>query len=225
MGKLLKKKCYGGKMSEGGDVFKKTPRNMPSDHEKGVNKASSQLDPGTSEAGVHVMAGDMEGAKWRHLMSKKQGSKMGGPTSGKSGFAKGGMLTADNYQSECHADCNDPCEVHEQSSGYAEMTHPESMPTHQGLTDMGEQSESHDMDMVGKALMRRKQMLSQGGKVANSDKPEADFMPNEFDYLHLNDGLEDNSGSGNEHGDDTLFDDAVAKAMMKRKKQRNPVPA
>lgn len=82
--------------------------------------------------------------------------------------------------------------------------------------------------MVGNIMAKR---MSMGGKVANSDEPIADFMPNEFDYLHLNDGLEEHytgANSGDEHGDtdeDKAHNDMVAKVMMRRRKQHNPRPA
>lgn len=119
MGLLCKKKMSKGgvpysemeeskrpNMSEGGSIFKKTPRNSPSEHEKGVNKASSQLDPGTSVAGVHVMAEDSEGAKWRHKKSLQELKKMKNPKL----LAHGGEA---DYQPSCDSNCNQPCEVHE----------------------------------------------------------------------------------------------------------------
>lgn len=91
-------------------------------------------------------------------------------------------------------------------------------------SDCNSPCEVHEMgeDLVGQVLAKR---MSEGGKVANSDEPIADSMPNEFDYLHLSDGLEDNSSAGNEHGDTSLFEDTVSKVMLKRRKQHNPRPA
>jgi len=77
-------------------------------------------------------------------------------------------------------------------------------------------------DIVSKVLGKR---MSQGGVVANEQGPGADELPNEFDYLALSGGLEDNSGPGNEHGDSSLFEDVVSRIMLKRKKQHNPSPA
>jgi hypothetical protein len=77
------------------------------------------------------------------------------------------------------------------------------------------------------------QHYSEGGKVANSDLPIADFMPNEFDDLHLRDDLsstygdDDNSGDalGNAQEDEDR-NDIIARVMRSRaKKDRNPRPA
>lgn len=146
-------------------------------------------------------------------------------------MSQGGMLTGSGYQSECNEHCNSPCEVHEQASGFVDETAPNRMPNHQGLTDSGEQDESHEMDMVGKALVRRKQLLSQGGMIANKKGPGVDGLPNEFDDLALRDGLEfsySGANSGDEDGgseNDSRLQDMVARVMLKRRKQHNPSPA
>jgi hypothetical protein len=57
---------------------------------------------------------------------------------------------------------------------------------------------------------------SEGGEVANTDLPEADFQPNEFDVLHLEDDLE--SSNTGENSGDYDGDDVVKRAMAKRKK-------
>ena len=140
------------------------------------------------------------GKKIEKDMHKKvlgEAKEMKGPTSGKSGFAKGGEI-------DC-PDCCDgmPCEMH------------------------GEQGPEHELDMVGRIM----QKLSKGGEVANADEIEADFMPNEFDDLHLRDGLEfheTGANEGDELGDpepDKHKNDMVARIMMKRRKQSNPRPA
>ncbi len=143
------------------------------------------------------------------------------------------MLTDDNYQSECDAKCTQPCEIHEQASGYEDETAPDRMPNEHGLTEMGEQSESHEEDMLRKVLSKRKMAMggkcySQGGKVANKQGPGVDALPNEFDDLALRDNLESSytgANSGDEDGDSSLFEDAVSKVMLKRRKQHNPNPA
>lgn len=182
---------------------------------------------------------------------KRKGKKM----------AHGGMLTDDNYQSECTADCNSPCEVHEQESGFVEHEgnrvksdadamgednrklnqHGEMEEGPTGarmaeggmMTDDGYQSEDDEMDMIGRIMNQRQKMYSKGGKVSNSDMPEADFKPNEFDDLHLRDDLESTytgANSGDELGDDDEDDrrkDMVSYIMRTRrnKAQRNPNPA
>lgn len=69
--------------------------------------------------------------------------------------------------------------------------------------------------------------FSHGGQVANSDEPVADFMPNEFDDLHLRDDLDSsytgaNSGDelGNEQEDEDRKD-LVSRAMIKRRAKKN----
>lgn len=82
----------------------------------------------------------------------------------------------------------------------------------------------HDeSDMVGRVVAKR---YSKGGMVANDvGVAEADKLPAEYDDLVLRDGLEDDSGAGNEHGDSRVHDDAVDRIMLKRKKDRLPNPA
>lgn len=236
-------------------------------------------------------------------------------------MARGGMLTDSGYQSECNSDCNYPCAVHPESSGFVEhegddvkkngmaMSEddrrlgqhgedeqgPDSVYMAQGgymkginkqsanrqygtsdaghfakyktsgndgskeytnekakgehrkvldemkempkpklpmaeggmLTDSGYQTDAEMLDMVGRIMAKRQMHYSEGGKVANSDLPEADFMPNEFDDLHLRDDLESSytgANSGDELGGPSK-DDMVARIMMKRRKQHNPNPA
>lgn len=151
---------------------------------------SSGSDKGQSFAGDLVRgtkigsrgAANMQGAKKEHESAMGDLKSMAGPTSGKSGFAKGG---------EACPDCCDgmPCEMHS------------------------------DDDMVGKMMAKRK--MAKGGEVESL----ADFKPNEFDELEVNPPPMDDSSAGNEQGDNTLFEDAVSKAMMKRRKQHNPSPA
>ncbi len=76
--------------------------------------------------------------------------------------------------------------------------------------------------MIRKILGKR---MSKGGVVANEQGEGVDGLPNEFDYLAVEGGMEDNSGPGNEIGDDTLLEDMVSRVMLKRKKQHNPSPA
>jgi hypothetical protein len=83
----------------------------------------------------------------------------------------------------------------------------------------GEQDESHEMDMVGEVLGKRK--MAKGGEVESL----ADFKPNEFDELEVNPPPKDHSGAGNEHGDESVLHDIVSKVMLGRKKQHNPRPA
>lgn len=90
--------------------------------------------------------------------------------------------------------------------------------------------EVHEMneDLVGQVLSQR---MSKGGRVSNEDEPMADFMPNEFDDLHLRDGLEfnytgENSGEmDSPEKEEKKRSDMVSMEMLKRKKGRMPRPA
>ena len=84
-------------------------------------------------------------------------------------------------------------------------------------------------EMVGRIM---KKHMSKGGQVANDDLPTADFDPNEFDDLHLDDSLEfheTGANSGDELGDaqeDEDRRDIVKKIMRSRsKKDKMPNPA
>lgn len=133
-------------------------------------------------------------------------------------YAEGGRIGS--HQSACDEHCNHPGKPHEQASGYAKETHPVELPTHQGLTDSGEQSKAHEMDMVGRVMRK----MSKGGQVANDvgEGQEADKKPNEFDDLVLRDDLEfsdSGANSGDEDGGPSK-DDVIARAMMKKKAKR-----
>lgn len=139
-------------------------------------------------------------------------------------MAAGGFIGS--HQPAAHASCNNPAHAHldEQAPGYAPLTDPMSEPTEQGLTESGQQSDAHDMDMIGRIMHKRK--MSQGGKVANDTEEgvAADELPNEFDDLVLRDGLEfkdtgANSGDEISHDED-YKNDPVSRAMMKRKAKK-----
>lgn len=72
---------------------------------------------------------------------------------------------------------------------------------------------------------------SMGGKVSNDSAPTADDLPAEYDYLVLNDDLEEHytgANSGDELGSEEETkrrNQIVAEVMMKRRKQHNPRPA
>ena len=163
--------------------------------EKGVHQPMVPWKPGQSAAGALNQAGDKESSKTAHELKLEELKSMKKPNL----LAKGGMAE------DC-PDCCDgmPCEMH------------------------GEQGPEHEEDMLHKVLSKRKEMMSMGGKVPNEDKPMADSMPAEFDDLELDDSLEfhdTGANSGDEDNDDSHLDDAVAKVMLGRKKQRNPMPA
>lgn len=81
-------------------------------------------------------------------------------------------------------------------------------------------------------IMKKRQMYSEGGKVANATPITAGFKPNEFDDLVLRDDLE-SSSDGVNNGDylgnaqqDEDRADIVSRIMRQRSmKQRNPRPA
>lgn len=86
-------------------------------------------------------------------------------------------------------------------------------------------ADMQDADMIARIMHKRKE-YAMGGEVANDvGVSEADKLPAEFDDLVLDDNLEDDSGAGNEIGDERVSDDPVDRIMMKKKKDRMPRPA
>jgi hypothetical protein len=165
----MKKKCNGGKMAEGGKV-KEYP--APNWNEKGVSQPFSSR-PVAEDYHRNFTApengGPTQVRKDRHRAILSELRSMPGPTTGKSGFAEGGMA--------CKA------------CGYSE-----------------------------------------GGEVANDTEATADFMPNEFDDLHLRDGLDGSYDSKSEMGDEQEDEDRrdmVSRIMASRRKRAgsNPRPA
>lgn len=91
-----------------------------------------------------------------------------------------------------------------------------------GQTFKGYQDGSHELDMISKILSKRKAM-SHGGQVANDTDFTADQAPNEFDDLVLRDDEEMEGYTGENSGDEIggpSKDDAVSRAMIKRKKKK-----
>lgn len=223
MGLLKGKKraCYGAKMDDGGDVSSANDGPIEEGPEyDAFKKAMGMADGGkvaknqssVHEIGVHKtpFPYDQPGMSGAGYMLER-----GQPDKAKEDHKvalealksmKKPNLLAQGGMADC-PDCCDgmPCEMH------------------------GEQDDSHDMDMLRQVMEKRR--MSKGGMIANSDKPIADFMPNEFDDLHLRDELTySNTGAnaGDDKGDadnDRRLNDMVAQAMMKRRKQRNPNPA
>lgn len=108
------------------------------------------------------------------------------------------------------------------------------------LTFSGHQDSSHELDMIGKALEKRRMAhggktcppgdvggsphYSKGGQVANDEGQgaAADELPNEFDDLVLRDDEEMEGYTGKNSGDEIggpSKSDVVSKAMLKRKKK------
>lgn len=120
----------------------------------------------------------------------------------------------------CNEECGSPCDIHE-GKRMEEMT-----------SDFADGGEAEDQDMVSRIMAKRQKMYSKGGRVANQDEAEADFMPNEFDDLHLRDDLEssytgENSGDYlSSPGEEERRRDMVSRIMAsRRKRDRNPSPA
>lgn len=79
-------------------------------------------------------------------------------------------------------------------------------------------TEDRALDLVGKIMAGRKS----AGAVANEPSVVADELPNEFDDMVLRDEFSDDSGPGNEIGDeaqDERDSDVVGKIMASRKKK------
>ena len=116
----------------------------------------------------------------------------------------------------------------------AEEQGPEGVAMSEGgfITD-NEQSEDHELDMVGRVMKQRQEHFSEGGRVANATPIEADFKENEFDDLVLRDDLESTNGEDDNSGDalgnkqeDEDKADVISRIMRQRSmKQRNPRPA
>lgn len=96
------------------------------------------------------------------------------------------------------------------------------------LTFSGQQSDEHELDMVGKALKKRK--MACGGKVMAHGGEVADKEANEFDYLETEAGeealesekhelAESEAEEKSEH-EEGHEDDLVSKALSKRKAKK-----
>lgn len=88
----------------------------------------------------------------------------------------------------------------------------------QGMAHGGEvTTEDRALDLVGKIMAGRKS----AGAVANETSVVPDELPNEFDDMVLRDEFSDDSGPGNEIGEEEAADDAdvVGKIMSSRKKK------
>jgi hypothetical protein len=110
--------------------------------------------------------------------------------------------------------------------GKKAMPNPKLMAEGGMLTDDGYQSSEDGLDMIGRIIARH---MSKGGRVANDTPITAGFKPNDFDDLAMRDDLESTytgANSGDEDGSELNQDeeDLISRVMRKRK-QRNPVPA
>jgi len=117
-------------------------------------------------------------------------------------------------------------DVEEQKTGYAKepISEIDAGGGYEDETETGD-DDMKDADMIARIMHKRK-MYSKGGEVANDvGVAEADKLPAEFDDMVLDDHLEDDSGAGNEHGDEDVSDDPIDRIMMKRKKDKMPRPA
>lgn len=90
------------------------------------------------------------------------------------------------------------------------------------------QGMGEEEDMIGR-IMKKRQMFSKGGQVANEDEPMADSEPAEYDDLVKEDGLEfheTGENSGDEIGDDEEDEDRkdVVSRIMKSRKKKDKMP-
>ena len=137
--------------------------------------------------------------------------------------------------------------------GEASAMEEDDMDFNQHYPDMNAETSMEEEDLVDRIMHQRKKMAnggymqedkmyphakdkmfdvtnkySEGGKVANQDEIEAGFSPNEFDVLHLEDGLESTYGEDDNAGDalgnvreDEDRKDIVARIMASRRKERS----
>lgn len=226
----------GVELKEGGAKYGsgKTRR----DFEKGVNLPHPGSKRGVSWAGDALRAGDKEGAKEFHRAVRREKRDYGqeGPPS--RNMAEGGMVHAeDEYDA---MDYNKKRPMHpdeaammEDDRMLGEHGDEEEGPQGTWMAEGGEAEGEDGTDMVGRIMAQRQRMFSKGGQVANEDELEADFSPNEFDDLHLDDHLEQHdtgANSGDEIGDaqeDDDREDIVSRIMRSRRKGpgHNPRPA
>lgn len=216
---------------------------------KGINKPPpAARTSGTSYAGLMVRQGHLDDAKEFHkAVSREKRDYPHGPTTGKSGFAKGGVV--DRVMAKRgHFEDTYMREAPTHGKGWQPGVH--NAPDHRrpGESDMGRALRGRkgygseytiakdDVEMKREQLRRMKGPhgnYSEGGQVANTDELTAGFEPNEFDDLHLRDDLDfeytgANSGDelGNE-GEDERRRDIVSRIMRSRAKRpgHNPRPA
>lgn len=195
-----KKMCAGGKMAEGGEVKGvHAPYAAPIGGGKGQSKAGDETRwASATDKKTMPMShkSHSEKAKGEHKRVLREQKSVPKPTSGMSGFAEGG-------------------EVEEMG---------EYDPTQDPMPKENEAANMEDADMIARIMHKRKE-YSKGGMVANDTPPIADSMPADYDVLATSDELEDDSGAGNEHGDERVSDDPIDRLMMKRKKDKLPRPA
>lgn len=93
-----------------------------------------------------------------------------------------------------------------------------------------ENQDDHE-DMVGHIMKKRQMHFSKGGRVANDvgTGEEADAMPNQFDDLVKDDGLEEHytgKNSGDEVGDAAEDEDRrdIVAMIMKSRKKKDRLP-
>lgn len=216
---MKRKKCHGGKMADGGTVQPTKPQSGPVSPDeaekfrKGAGFAKGgYASPEINSEGVHYApkgSGESDvGFMSKHAkaMHPNNPAKNEVMETAKARHRKvlGALRAMPNPKLEAEGgmiECDESC------------NHP---------------CEVHENDMVDRIMVKR---MSKGGEVANEDMPEADFMQNEFDDLHLRDGLEfseTDANSGDELGDageDERRKDRVMRIMMKRTKDSNPRPA
>jgi hypothetical protein len=201
--KRNKKMCNGGKMAKGGEVGVHEPYSASVGGGKGQSYAGDQTRWAQASKGSISGVYHNQAAKKEHDRVLGEMKSIPKPTSGMSGFAKGGFVEE------------------EEEAGYEAL--PEEH-EHENEAAMHE-----DADMIARIMHKRKE-YSKGGMVANDvGVADADHDSAEFDDLVLRDDLEDNSSAGNEHGnaaEDHDQEDIISRILRsQRKKDRMPRPA
>ncbi len=248
-----RKKCHG--MAEGGAIGETADKTSESGYEKGVHKKDrgplTGLHKTYSTAGkdarvAHEYSQDRprtygeereQGQRVSEYTGKAKEahkrvlSEMRADKGDRKNLAHGGSVYPYSEEEKCGNEISGPAmktKFGMADGGMAEDDYEEEM-GHDNDMDQGYQTGDKELDMIGRIMAHREKM-SQGGKVANDDLPKADFMPNEFDALHLEDDLSDESSAGNEMSDDQEDEDQsdmVSRIMKSRKKKpgHNPRPA
>lgn len=226
--------CNEGCYADGGDI---KGVHRPNKYPMGGAKGESDTGDNVRWEMAHRLSGnqsaadrEMSKAKDKHQRVLGEMKSMKKPEL----MAEGGFIGS--HQSEsAHPDI-DGGDVNEMGSGYVghdsaamDADYPGHRFNQMGESDEGAGGGNEVPPIVMKIMMGRAKGYSKGGMAANQDEPVADFMPNEFDDLHLDDKLEGHIKSNQEHGDEQEDEDRkdiVSKIMAsRRKKDRNPVPA
>lgn len=235
-------------LAEGGSVDSWSKRE---DNEKGINKITARS--GVSQAGAALKPAfsmaedfDKDAAKRKHVKTLAEMKAM--KDQDRQNMAEGGIMEEEKSSGYMDHEGNDrkhngAAMAEDDLDLNQKMVHPEDSSLygevdHEMKLDQNDESQDARLggDLVDR-IMKKRQMYSEGGKIANGGDDDLDKMadgrPNNFDDLALRDDLESSYGEDNNAGDangDAQEDedraDIVARIMRQRSmKQRNPVPA